>query len=171
MTTKSPVRLRVSRIFQLNPDSILGLIMFGVVLGMQEPSDSPMAKAIISFVGVFALWIGHVFAHTMAGNNVTQDHHVSLRTSLKQSLRTSWPMFVWTAPSLAVLLISPMFGASDAQSTDAGLYAMMISLFVIGGLIFAARRRSIPWRILAGLATSLVGVVIVVVEIAVRGLH
>ncbi len=171
MTTKNPPRMTVSRIFQLNPDSILGLIMFGVVVGMQEPTESPLSMTLVSLVGVFALWMGHVFAHTMAGNGVTKDHHMPLVVSLRHSLRESWPMFAWTAPSMLVLLIVPMFGVSTEDATMASLFTMMGSLFVIGGLVFAARRRSIPWRIFAGLSTSLVGVVIVAVEILVRGLH
>lgn len=171
MTLIDPVRERASRIFLLNPDSILGLIMFGVVLGMQDDNISALEKAVTSFVGVLALWIGHVFAHTMAGNGVTEDHRVTWRTSLKKSLQRSWPMFAWTAPSMLVLLFAAIFNWPGAVASNFSLITMMTTLFLIGSLIIATRGRSLARRVAGGLATCAVGVIVVMIEILVRGIH
>lgn len=161
----------LARLFLVNPDSILGLMIFSVVLAIQEESTPPLVLALVSMAGVFALWVAHVFAHTVAGHSITKDHRVSLVTSFRHSVADAWPMFAWTAPSVSVLLVAPLVGWTGAEAANISLYVMFGTLFVFGYLVFAYRRRRFAVRVLGGLATALVGSFVVGVELVARYIH
>lgn len=162
---------RWGRLFLVNPDSILGLMIFSVVLAIQEEDTPPDVLALVSMAGVFALWVAHVFAHTVAGHSITQDHRVSLATSFRHSVADAWPMFAWTAPSVLVLLVAPLFGWSGPTAANIALGVMFGTLFAFGYLVFAYRGRAWAVRVLGGLATALVGSFVVGVELVARYIH
>jgi hypothetical protein len=161
----------LGRLFLLNPDSILGLMMFSVVLSVQDDNVAPFELIIVSLAGVFALWVAHVFAHTIAGHSVTEDQSVSLGHAFRASVHDAMPMFLWPAPSAVVLLIAPLTGVSTTVSVNLSLVVMFATLFLFGYLVFRYRRRSVSTRILGGLATALVGMIVIGVELLVRYLH
>lgn len=162
---------RVGRLFIVNPDSILGLMMFGVVLVLQDAEQSPPDLAIVSLAGVFALWIAHVFAHTIAGYDATRNHTVTVRASFRHSVNEAWAMFAWSAPSAGILFIAPLFGWSSELATNVSLAIMMAMLFIFGFLVFAYRGRPLLTRFVGATATCAVGLVVVIVELLVRAIH
>jgi len=168
---EEPTQHPLGRLFLLNPDSILGLMMFSVVLAVQDEQSSPFELVLVSFAGVFALWVAHVFAHTIAGHSVTEDHRVSLWRAFRASVHDAMPMFLWPAPSVVTLLVAPMVGLDTASAVDLAFTLMFATLFLFGFLVFQYRRRSVLTRVLGGLATALAGVLVIGVELVVRYIH
>ena len=169
--SEEPTQHPLGRLFLLNPDSILGLMMFSVVLAVQDEQSSSFELVLVSFAGVFALWVAHVFAHTIAGHSVTEDHRISLWKAFRASVHDAMPMFLWPAPSVVTLLVAPIFGVDTASAVDLAFAVMFATLFLFGFLVFQYRRRSVLTRIVGGLATALAGMIVIGVELFVRYIH
>jgi hypothetical protein len=159
------------RLFQLNPDAILSLVVFGVAAAAQDPETPASDSLLIVTFSIIALFVAHVFAQTLAGHGIKGGEVVGVRQAFGIAIRNALSMFIWVLPASVPLVL----GAAGLLTADqAGLYALILmfaGLFVFGFLVFYARHSRWYTCLLGSLATGLIGILVVAIELLARFLH
>lgn len=169
--TKKPAPAYEGRFFQLNPDAVLSLVVFGVAIAAQSPGTPADDMLFIVIISIVALFIAHVFAHTMTGHGIKNGEMVSLRQSFGTAIRNAFSMFVWVIPAAIPLVLGAMGVLTADVSSNIALILMFAGLFVFGFLVFYARHSRWYVCLLGSLATGLIGILVVAIELIAHLLH
>jgi len=159
------------RFFLLNPDAILSLVVFGVSIAAQDEGTSASEMLVIVTIAIFVLFIAHVFAHTMAGHGIKNGEIISLRQSFGTAIRNAVSMFMWVIPAAVPLILGAMGLLTADDASNSALALMFAGLFVFGYLVFYARHSRWYVCVLGSLATGLIGIFVVAIELIARFAH
>jgi hypothetical protein len=121
---------------------------------------------LVSLGTLIVFWIAHVYARTIAGHGLRQGEDVRLGQALHRAIDHSNGM-LWSAVPATVVLILGIAGVLP----DAPDWSLTVNLIVLGFLGYQAlseRGRAIPIRILGGVVTAVLGLIIIVIDIAVH---
>ena len=184
-------RERVSRIRDrvVTADAVYGTILFAALIAVSSdadhsgdgiPGDQPafhveitvgervdLAQTLlVSVVTLVVFWIAHVYARTIAGHGVREGESVRLGVAFRRAITHSNGM-LWSAiPATLVLLLGIVGVIPDAS--DWALVVNIVVLGVLGYQSLSERGRGIPMRILGGVITAVLGLVIIIIDIAVH---
>jgi hypothetical protein len=146
-------------------DGIPGDQGFHVTIETAERVDL-VQTLIVSLTTLVVFWIAHVYARTIAGHGFRGGKDVRLGTAFHRAIDHSNGM-LWSAiPATLVLLLGIVGVIPDAS--DWSLVVNILVLGVLGYQALSERRRSIPLRILGGVITAVLGLVIIIIDIAVH---
>lgn len=124
-------------------------------------STSVLVWAALSAV---VFWGAHVFAHAVAGHGVHDGEPISVGLATKRAFHHAAGMlYAPILPSIPLLLGALNLIPYDT-AVDAALWTTMGLLGVLGFLAFTARRSNIIIRILGGLGTAFLGLVIIIIN-------
>lgn len=170
---KKPALTAEGRFFQLNPDAILSLVVFGVAVAVTSDNpDTPALDALIIVTSsVVALFVAHVFAHSVAGHGVKNGRLVGFREAFANAIRNAFSMFVWVLPATVPLVIGAFGAITTAKAESFALVLMFGGLFVFGFLVFYVQHSRWYVCVLGSLATGLMGTFVVAIELLARFLH
>lgn len=164
----------------VTPEAVYGLVLFAAIVAAvsdeAEDADSdatlvlndttvtiPDSAGILIWVVLSTLvfWAAHVFAHAVAGHGVHDGRPVGVGEATRDAFRRSAGMLY--APILpSIWLVLGAFGViSDGLAIDGALWTSTGLLAVLGFLAFTARRSNWLVRILGGVGTALLGIVII----------
>jgi hypothetical protein len=143
-----------------SPAAIYGLIVFTAFVTIAEDHaesiDDMLATSIASLIIFF---IAHVFAHTL-----TEHSEHGFRAATRNALRHGAGMLYASVPSILVLVICDVAGATISDAVDYCMLAAFIVLAILGYHAFQSRRAPFFARILGALATAMLGLFIVALE-------
>ena len=168
---KKPAPRYEGRFFQLNPDAILSLVVFGVAVAAQSPETSAGKVLFIVVISIVVLFIAHVFAQTMAGHGIKNGTLVGLRPSFGAAIRNAVSMFIWVIPATIPLVLGAFGVLAAGDAGHIALVLMFVGLFVFGFLVFYARHSRWYVCLIGSLATGLIGILVVMIELLVRLVH
>jgi hypothetical protein len=166
-----PAPIFEGRLFQLNPDAILSLVVFGVSIAAQDSGTSASEMLVIVTISIFVLFLAHVFAHTMAGHGIKKGETISLRQSFGTAIRNAASMFIWVIPAAVPLVLGAMGLLTEDDASNTALGLMFAGLFVFGYLVFYVRHSRWYVCVLGSLATGFIGIFVVVIELIARFIH
>ncbi len=185
-----PSRLRRLRDRVVTADAVYGTILYAALIAVSAggdeagdgipgdqsgiPGDQSGIDAHVEIAGVLLIsittllvfWAAHVYARTIAGHGVRNGRDVAVGTALHQALEHSVGMLYSAIPATIILVLGA-FGLIP----DAADWALWVNVFVLGVLGYQAlseRRRAIPIRILGAVITALLGLILIIVDIAVH---
>ncbi|GAA2084312.1 hypothetical protein GCM10009840_21340 [Pseudolysinimonas kribbensis] len=170
-------------------DAVYGTILYAALIAVSAayehagdgvPGDQPnvqgdlalLTPASVDFLQVLewsvttliVFWIAHVYARTIAGHGMRSGEDRRLGVSFRHALAHSNGM-LWSAiPATVVVLL----GAAGVLP-DAADWALVVNVLVLGVLGYQSlseRRRPVPLRILGGVVTALLGLAIILLDIA-----
>jgi len=184
-------RERVSRIRDrvVTADAVYGTILFAALIAVSSdadhsgdgiPGDQPAVHVtitvgervdlvqtlLVSVVTLIVFWIAHVYARTIAGHGVRGGESVRLGTAFRRAIEHSNGM-LWSAVPATLVLILGIVGLIP----DASDWALVVNIVVLGVLGYQAlseRGRAIPIRILGAVITAVLGLIIILIDIAVH---
>jgi hypothetical protein len=145
--------------------AIYGLVVFQVLIAAEsdDPHDPALLVllwAVLSFLGFY---IAHVFAEVVARHGA-----VELGLAIRHGFAHSAGMlYAAILPTLTILIAA----AAGSSGNDAAGWALLVGLFVLAFLGYQAtaqRRKRIWSRILGGIATALIGLVVIIIEYVVH---
>ncbi len=182
---------RLSRIRDrvVTADAVYGTILFAALIAVSSegdgsgdgvPGNQPgvhveigtgqhvdlVQTLLVSVSTLVVFWIAHVYARTIAGHGRREGEDVRLGTALHRALEHSNGM-LWSAiPSTIVLLLGVAGLVPDAA--DWSLVVNVVVLGVLGYQALSERRRAVSIRALGGVLTAVLGLVIILIDIAVH---
>jgi hypothetical protein len=113
---------------------------------------------------LIVFWIAHVYARTIAGYGVREGREVRLGDALYGAVAHSNGI-LWSAiPATLVVLLGAVGVVPDAAD-----WALVVNLLVLGFLGYQSlseRRRPFPLRLLGGVVTALLGLAVILIDIA-----
>ncbi|MBK5238274.1 MAG: hypothetical protein JJE28_04080 [Actinomycetales bacterium] len=171
--TKKPAPTYEGRFFQLNPDAVLSLVVFGVAVAVtaQNPDTPAVDGLVIVASSIVALFTAHVFAHSVAGHGFKNGRLIGFREAFANAIRNAVSMFIWVLPATVPLILGAL-GIISAEEADQYALALMFGgLFAFGFLVFYVRHSKWYICVLGSLATGLMGTLVVAIELVARLLH
>lgn len=109
-------------------------------------------------------WGAHVFAHAVAGHGVHEGEPISVGLATKRAFHHAAGMlYAPIVPSIPLLLGAFGLIAYD-DAVGWALWTTMALLGVLGFLAFTARRSHVIIRILGGLGTAFLGLIIIIIN-------
>lgn len=170
----------------VTPEAVYGLVLFAaIVAAVSDESDDPGASggnivindatypinestgvAIFVILSTLVFWAAHVFAHAVAGHGVRDGRPVPVREATKRAFHHSAGMLY--APILpAIPLFLGVFGVlPDEVAVESALWASVGVLAILGFLAFTARGANWVIRILGGIGTAVLGLIIIALNAA-----
>jgi hypothetical protein len=168
----------------VTPEAVYGLVLYAAVVaaasdetesGELEPATIqwddasfviPEASGVLIWVilSMIVFWGAHVFAHSVAGHGVRDGRPVRVKEAVRLAFHHSAGMlYAPILPTIALLLGA--FGVlPDATAIDAALWVSVIVLGLLGFLAFVAKRSSWIISILGGIATAVLGLLIILIN-------
>lgn len=143
-----------------SPAAIYGLIVFTAFVTISEDHaegiDDMLATSVASLIVFF---IAHVFAHTL-----TEHSEHGFRAATRNAVRHGAGMLYASIPSILVLVVAGVSGATVGDAVDYCMLATFLVLAVLGYHAFQSRRAKLLTRILGAFATAMLGLFIVILE-------
>ena len=115
-------------------------------------------------LSMIVFWGAHVFAHAVAGHGVRNGRPVSVANATRMAFqRSSGMLYAPVLPTL-VLLFGALAVIPDDLAIEAALWVSVGLLGILGFLAFVAKRSSWIISILGGLATAVLGLLIILIN-------
>ena len=168
----------------VTPEAVYGLVLYAAVVAAAsdeaegadaEPAtlvlnDSsvviPEASGVLIWVilSMIVFWGAHVFAHSVAGHGVRDGKPVRVKDAVGQAFHHSAGMLYATILPTIALLLGAFGVLSDDVAIEAALWVSVGVLGLLGFLAFVAKRSSWYISILGGLATAVLGLLIILIN-------
>jgi hypothetical protein len=168
----------------VTPEAVYGLVLYAaVVAAASDEADGadadpatvvwndstvviPEASGVLIWVilSMVVFWGAHVFAHAVAGHGVRDGKPVRVKEAVRLAFHHSAGMlYAPIVPTIALLLGA--FGVlSDDTAIEATLWISVGVLGVLGFLAFVAKRSSLVISVLGGIATAVLGLLIILIN-------
>lgn len=168
----------------VTPEAVYGLVLYAAVVAAaydeaDDPDDAsatlvfdqttiaiPDALGVLIWVvlSMVVFWGAHVFAHAVAGHGVRHGKPVTVARATREAFHHSAGMlYAPVIPTIALVLGA--FGVlPDAVAIDLALWISVGVLGVLGFLAFIAKRSSWIIAILGGIATAILGLLIILIN-------
>lgn len=147
-----------------SPSAIYGLIVFTTFVTLADDEAHDVAEVLLNSTStLIVFFIAHVFAHTLTDHG---DH--GFRASTRNAVRHAAGMLYASVPSILALAFGIATGQTVPDAVDNCITAMFVVLAILGYHAFRRRGYRVFGRIMGALATSFLGIVIVILEVAVH---
>lgn len=147
-----------------SPAAIYGLIVFTTFVTLADDEAHDVAEVLLNSTStLIVFFIAHVFAHTL-----TEHGEHGLRGSTRNAMRHAAGMLYASVPSILALVFGILTHQSVSDAVDNCITAMFVVLAILGYQAFRRRGYRVFGRLMGALATSFLGIVIVILEIAVH---
>ena len=147
-----------------SPAAIYGLIVFTTFVTLADDEAHDVAEVLLNSTSTLVVFfIAHVFAHTL-----TEHGEHGLRGSTRNAMRHAAGMLYASVPSILALVFGILTHQSVSDAVDNCITAMFVVLAILGYQAFRRRGYRVFGRLMGALATSFLGIVIVILEIAVH---
>jgi hypothetical protein len=180
----------MSRLSQLRrrlvtPDAVYGTVLFAALIATSSEADPDsdgipgvetgvhleiatqdrldlVEVLLVSVTTLLVFWVAHVYARTIARHG----RDTGFRDALREAIGHSNGM-LWSAIPATLILVLGVIGIVP----DAVDWALLVNVLVLGFLGYQSlseRGRPVWRRIIAGVLTAVLGVVIILIKVAVH---
>jgi hypothetical protein len=168
----------------VTPEAVYGLVLYAaIVAAASDEADDPDATGatlvwddttitisdaagvlIWVVLSMIVFWGAHVFAHAVAGHGVRHGKPVSVAKATSEAFhKSSGMLYAPILPTLA-LLLGALGIIADDLAIEAALWISVGLLGILGFLAFVAKRSSWIISILGGIATAVLGLLIILIN-------
>lgn len=165
-------------------DAVYGTILFAALVAVSSEDGAPedgltldlspaeidagesLSVLVIAGVSLLAFFLAHVYARTIAGHGVRSGREVGVGEALRDALRESSGMLVAAVPSTILLGLGALGILPDAP--DWALLGALLVLFALGYQALAERRARVWLRLVSGVVSALLGLVVILIDVAVH---
>jgi hypothetical protein len=169
----------------VTPEAVYGLVLYAAIVAAAsdeaeaaEPGDaasltwndatitiSDAAGVLIWVVlSMIVFWGAHVFAHAVAGHGMRHGKPVTVARATSLAFQHSSGMLYAPIIPTLVLLVGALGVIPDDVAIEATLWVSVGVLGLLGFLAFVAKRSSWIISILGGIATAVLGLLIILIN-------
>ncbi|MDQ2699277.1 MAG: hypothetical protein M3Y46_10830 [Actinomycetota bacterium] len=168
----------------VTPEAVYGLVLYAAVVAaaFDETDDPDSQDATLAWDGasvtisdaaavliwvvlsMVVFWGAHVFAHAVAGHGMRNGKAVTVAEATRAAFHHSSGMLYAPILPTLVLLVGALGIIPDDVAIEATLWVSVGVLGVLGFLAFVAKRSSWIISILGGLATAVLGLLIILIN-------
>ncbi len=149
----------------VTPEAIYGTILVTALIVLAEDGESDFSLLVVVVATSFVFWIAHVFAATVARHGKRGDTEIPLGQALADAVRHSSGLLTSAVIPVLFLALGAAGVLSEAVAYDLALVVGVVVLFLLGLLAFAERGSRWYWCLLGGLATALLGVIVIFLKV------
>jgi hypothetical protein len=157
-------RFRRLRQELVTPESIYGTILVSALIALAEENENDFDTMWVVVVTSFVFWIAHVFAATVANHGKRNGEEIAIGDAFSLAVRHSAGLL--TSAMIPILFLA--LGAIDVIPTEVAYYMALtvgvVILFLLGLMALAERGAAWPVRIAGGLATALLGAIVIALK-------
>lgn len=163
---KSPAAKRASPSesrwwFLVGPPTIYGTIIVSAVIVAANDNDSDFEVFVLTLWTIVIVWVAHVLSEAVAGEHAVTNPPTPLRTVIRQAMLHSSGLLVSAILPLVLLLVGTFGGLTEYIAYYGALAVAVLSLGVLGWLVFAHRGNAWPIRLAGALGTAFLGAIVV----------
>lgn len=158
----------MNRPFKTNyAGAIYGTILsMAVIAGLSVDAEiRPAVIAIWAGVTALVFWIAHVYSHYVTSDRVYTAGSMSY---LREAMRYDWPLVQGALIPAAALLLAPLAGFSDGDSTYVAVGIGVLVLFGAGLLVGRRQQLGVGRALLTGSINAAIGLAIVALKVFVH---
>jgi hypothetical protein len=147
--------------FLVRPPTIYGTIIVSAVIVAADDNDSDFEVFLLALSTIVLVWIAHVLSEVVAGEHAVTNPPTPLPVVLRHAMVHSSGLLVSAILPLLFLLVGTFGGLTEYIAYYASLGIAVLSLAVLGWLVFAHRGNSWPIRLAGAVVTALLGAAVV----------
>jgi hypothetical protein len=147
--------------FFVRPTTIYGTIIVSAVIVAADEDDSDIEIFVLTLGTIVMVWVAHVLSEVIAGDHAVTNPPTPFRTVLGHAMVHSSGLLVSAVLPLLTLLIGSLGGFSQHFAYYASLGIALVSLAVLGWLVFAHRGNAWPVRLAGAAGTALMGGIVI----------
>jgi len=147
--------------FLVRPSVIYGTIIVSAVIVAANDEDSDLAVLTLTLLTVVIVWIAHVFSEIVAGEHAVTNPPTPFRAVLLHAMAHGAGILIAGVLPLLCLLLGVVGVFANHVAYLAALGVAVLSLGVLGWLVFAHRGNAWPVRLAGAVGTGLLGAIIV----------
>ena len=169
----------------VTPEAVYGLVLYAAIVAAASDEAANAAEGdgasltwndatitisdaagvlIWVVLSMIVFWGAHVFAHAVAGHGVRNGRPVSVAKATSMAFQHSSGMLYAPILPTFVLLLGALAFIPDDLAIEAALWISVGLLGLLGFLAFVAKRSSWIISILGGLATAVLGLLIILIN-------
>jgi hypothetical protein len=159
---EAPHRSRESRWwFLVRPQVIYGTVIVSAVI-VAARDDIPDWELVLLVLGTVAIvWVAHVFSEVVAGEHAVTNPPTPFRTVVRHAVIHAAGIPVSAVLPLVFLALGSVGWMPQSAAYFASLGVGVLSLAVLGWLVFAHRGNAWPVRLAGAAGTALLGAIVV----------
>jgi len=147
---------------------VYGVVLVTALIALGEERETDLDVLLFVVGTVFVFWVAHVYAGVVAQSGTPEGAARPLTTRIRHAARHTGGLLLAVVPPTLILWAGVFGLLEESTAYVASLVAGVVVLAVIGFLNAARNRR--PWwvRIGAAIVTSMLGIFVIVLDIAVH---
>lgn len=153
----------------VTPDAVYGTVLFVALIAAltddegTEPVDL-VQTLIFAVLTQIVFWVAHVFAGTVAGHGAHGGEVVPLGTAIARAARHSLGLLYGPVLPAVPLILGAVHAIDADTAVDLSFIVAMLILGVLGFLALADRGSHIILRILGGIGSAFLGLLIILLN-------
>jgi hypothetical protein len=148
----------------VRPATIYGTIIVSAVIVAADDNDSDLDVFLLTIASTVLIWLAHLLSEAVAGEHAVTNPPTPLRVVFRYALSSSAGLLFAAVLPLLFLLLGVFDILSESLAYFAALAAAVLSLAVLGWLVFAHRGSAWPIRLVGALATAILGAVVILLK-------
>ncbi len=147
--------------FLVRPPTIYGTIIVSAVIVAANDNTTDFEVFELTLGTIVTVWVAHVFSEVVAGEHAVTNPPTPLRTVIRHAMGHASGLLIAAILPLLLLLVGTFGGLTEYIAYYASLGVAVLSLAVLGWLVFAHRGNAWPIRLAGAVGTALLGAIVV----------
>jgi hypothetical protein len=147
--------------FLVRPPTIYGTIIVSAVIVAANDNTTDFEVFELTLGTIVTVWVAHVFSEVVAGEHAVTNPPTPLRTVIRHAMGHASGLLIAAILPLLLLLVGTFGGLTEYIAYYASLGVAVLSLAVLGWLVFAHRGNAWPVRLAGAVGTALLGAIVV----------
>jgi hypothetical protein len=148
----------------VTPPTIYGTIILSGVIVAADDKDSDFEVFILTLSTIVVVWIAHVLSEVVAGEHAVTNPPTPLRAVVSLAIQHSIGLLAAAVLPLVFLLIGTFGGLTEYVAYYSALGIALVTLAVLGWLVFAHRGNAWPFRQAGAVGTALLGAAVILLK-------
>ena len=144
-----------------SPPFIYGIVIVSTVIVVAEGFESNLELFEVALGTVIVVWIGHVFSETIAKGFNVHPQPTPIKQTFHEAIVDSSGVLIAGILPLLFLLVGAVHLINESFAYWASLGVSVLSLAIVGWLLFERRGCRWPIRLAGAVATAALGVLVV----------
>ena len=145
---------------------VYGVVLVAALIAIGEENETDLDVLLFVVGTVVVFWLAHLYAGVVAANGTTAGAALPLWTKIRRAAAHTGGLLLAVVPPTLILWLG-VFGILDESvAYTASLLSGVVVLGIIGYLNAARTRRPLWMRIIATLTTAMLGVLVILLDIA-----
>jgi hypothetical protein len=141
--------------------AVYGVILVSTLIAIGWEAATDLEVLLFTLGAVVVFWLAHIYAGTIAREEVGETRWRSILTAVRASMRHSWGMLLPMVLPAVFLGLAALDVIDEYVGYYLALWVGVVVLAVIGWLASARRGSHWGWRLVSAVATASLGLIVI----------